>query len=85
MNSFIGYVGLAAFAVAWIPQCAETVRDGRCSVNRSFLALSAIGSFSLALYAWSRADLVFSSLNAMTTAGAAVNIYYSLFPRAWTV
>ena len=79
--TWIGFVGLAAFALAWIPQCCETVREGRCGANRSFLSLSALGSLSLACYAFSRGDAVFSALNALTTLGAAVNIYYSVFPR----
>ena len=80
MNA-LGYVGLAAFALAWLPQCWDTVRQGRCGANGAFLALSALGSLSLALYAWSRGDAVFSSLNALTTLGAAVNVFYSRFPR----
>jgi hypothetical protein len=48
MTHWIGYVGLAAFALAWIPQSWETIRDGRCGANRSVLSLSAIGSLSLA-------------------------------------
>jgi len=84
MNHWIGYVGLAAFALAWIPQCWETIRDGRCGANLAFLSLSAVGSLSLACYAFQRGDPVFSSLNALTTVGAAVNIWFSVFPRPWT-
>lgn len=84
MTSWIGGVGLVAFALAWIPQCWETVREGRCGANRWFLALSAVGSLALACYAYERGDAVFSSLNALTTLGAAVNIWFSLYPRPWT-
>lgn len=84
MTSPIGAVGLAAFVAAWVPQSLETVREGRCGANRSFLALSAVGSLSLALYAASRGDAVFTALNALTTLGAALNAYYSFFPRRWT-
>ncbi|MBI5247597.1 MAG: lipid-A-disaccharide synthase N-terminal domain-containing protein [Elusimicrobia bacterium] len=83
MSASIGYVGLICFALAWIPQSLETIRAGRCAVNRSFLALSAMGSFALTLYAYSRGDTVFYSLNALTTAGALTNIYFSFFPRIW--
>ena len=84
MTQWIGYIGLVAFALAWIPQCWETIREGRCGANRSFLSLSALGSLSLACYALQRGDAVFSSLNALTTVGAAVNIWFSVFPRQWT-
>ncbi len=84
MTASIGYLGLICFALAWIPQSLETIKAGRCTVNRSFLALSAVGSLALTLYALSHGDTVFSTLNALTTIGAATNIYYSFFPRAWT-
>ncbi len=82
MTTWIGSVGLVSFALAWIPQSWETIREGRCGANRSFLALSALGSLFLAGYAFLRGDAVFASLNALTTAGALVNVYFSLFPRA---
>lgn len=78
---YIGYVGLVAFALAWIPQSYETIQAGHCGANRTFLLLAAVGSLSLTLYALQQGDPVFSTLNALTTAGAAVNLYYSLFPR----
>lgn len=82
MTTWIGYIGLIAFALAWIPQSWQTVREGRCGANRSFLALSALGSLCLAGYAFLRGDAVFASLNALTSAGALVNVYFSFFPRA---
>ncbi|MBI4422710.1 MAG: lipid-A-disaccharide synthase N-terminal domain-containing protein [Elusimicrobia bacterium] len=81
---WIGYVGLVAFALAWIPQSWETVREGRCAANRSFLALAAVGSLALTAYALRQGDPVFSLLNGLTTAGAAMNLLYSLFPRIRT-
>lgn len=79
---WIGYVGLISFALAWIPQCIDTVRAGHCPANRSFLLLAAIGSVSLTAYAVADGNLVFSALNALTTLGASLNLYYSVFPRA---
>jgi lipid-A-disaccharide synthase-like uncharacterized protein len=76
-----GYVGLAAFALAWVPQSWETIAAGRCEVNRGFLVLAAIGSLSLTIYALQRGDPVFSLLNALTTAGALINLAYSLNPQ----
>lgn len=82
MTALIGYVGLVSFTLAWIPQSWETLREGRCGANLSFLALSALGSLSLAAYAFLRGDAVFASLNALTSAGALINVYFRLFPRA---
>lgn len=79
---WIGYVGLVAFALAWVPQCYDTVKAGRCAANRTFLQLAALGSLSLTVYAFLQNDPVFSTLNALTTAGAAINLYYSLLPRS---
>ncbi len=78
---WIGYVGLVAFALAWVPQCWDTYKAGQCSVNRSFLVLAGVGSLALTLYALQEGDPVFSSLNALTTLGALINLQYSLFPR----
>lgn len=78
---FVGYIGLVAFALAWIPQSLDTIKAGHCSANRTFLILAAVGSLSLTVYALQNRDPVFSSLNALTTAGALVNLYYSLWPR----
>jgi lipid-A-disaccharide synthase-like uncharacterized protein len=83
MTTSLGYTGLVAFALAWIPQSWETIRDGRCGANRAFLSLSALGSLSLACYAFRRGDAVFSSLNALTSVGAGINIWFSVFPRPW--
>ena len=78
---WVGYVGLVSFALAWIPQCLDTVRAGRCAANRTFIALAGLGSLSLTVYALGEGDVVFSALNGLTTVGAAINLYYSLSPR----
>ncbi|MBI3110697.1 MAG: lipid-A-disaccharide synthase N-terminal domain-containing protein [Ignavibacteriales bacterium] len=78
---WLGYIGLAALALCWIPQSVETIKLGRCNVNFTFLILSAIGSTSLAFYAFSINDTVFTILNALTTTGAMINIYYKVSPR----
>ena len=77
----LGYIGLTALALCWIPQSVETIKLGRCNVNFTFLVLSAIGSTTLAFYAFSINDTVFTILNALTTTGAMINIYYKVFPR----
>ncbi|TPW21601.1 MAG: hypothetical protein FD126_523 [Elusimicrobia bacterium] len=79
-SSWVGYVGLVAFALAWIPQSYDTIRAGHCAANRTFLMLAAVGSLSLTVYALEQGDPVFSALNALTTAGAGVNLVYSLYP-----
>ncbi len=78
---WMGYIGLTALALCWIPQSVETIRLGRCQVNLAFLILSAVGSLSLAIYAISIDDLVFTLLNTLTTIGALINVYYKIFPR----
>jgi MtN3 and saliva related transmembrane protein len=78
---WIGYAGLISLAICWIPQSIETIKQGRCTVNLTFLALSAVGSFSLLLYAASLRDPIFITLNCLTTLGAAVNMFYKFFPR----
>jgi lipid-A-disaccharide synthase-like uncharacterized protein len=78
---WMGYIGLTALALCWIPQSGETIRLGRCQINLAFLILSAGGSSSLAIYAISIDDLVFTLLNTLTTLGALINLYYKLFPR----
>ncbi len=78
---WLGYIGLTALALCWIPQSVETIKLGRCNVNFTFLILSAIGSTSLAFYAFSINDTVFTILNALTTTGAMINIYYKVSPR----
>jgi len=78
---WIGYIGLIALVLCWIPQSLETIRLGMCPVNRTFLVLSSLGSFSLAIYAFGRGDPVFAVLNIFTTLGALLNVYYKLFPR----
>lgn len=79
---WIGYVGLTALAVCWIPQSVDTLRHGRCDVNLGFLILSAFGSAALALYAVLRHDTVFTLVNILTTSGALLNLFYKLLPRS---
>jgi MtN3 and saliva related transmembrane protein len=78
---WIGYAGLSALVLCWIPQSIDTIKQGRCPVNTTFLLLSAIGSLSLAFYALSLGNLVFTILNCLTTLGTAINIFYKMFPR----
>lgn len=78
---WLAYLGLTALAVCWIPQSIDTIRQGRCPVNLTFLILSFSGSVILALYAWSVGEPVFTILNTLTTLGAAMNIFYKIFPR----
>lgn len=78
---WIGFVGVIAFALAWIPQSIDTIKTGRCEVNMLFLLLAALGSFSLMTYALLQGDVVFSIVNGLTTVGAVINTFYKLFPR----
>jgi lipid-A-disaccharide synthase-like uncharacterized protein len=78
---WLGYLGLAALVISWIPQSLETVKLGQCKVNRGFLALVLVGNVSLAIYALSIGDTIFSLLNSVSTIGVVLNLYYKLFPR----
>lgn len=78
---WVGYVGLASLVLCWIPQSVETIQLGKCNINLSFLVLVSIGNVSLAIYAWSIGDTVFSVLNTVGTFGVLLNLYYKLFPR----
>ena len=81
MTEVIGYIGLVAITLCWVPQSIETVRAGRCDVNILFLVLSALGSAALTLYAVLRNDPVFWILNSLTALGALLNLFYKFFPR----
>lgn len=78
---WIGYIGLTALTLCWIPQSIDTIKQGRCPVNLTFLILSSMGSFTLVMYAWSLGDPVFTILNTLTTMGATLNVFYKIFPR----
>ena len=81
----IGYIGALAFALAWVPQCVETWRARRCDVNGSFLILNAVGSFSLALYALLKRDIVFTAINTLTTAGALLNLFIKVSQKGYSM
>ena len=76
---WIGIVGLLALAAGWIPQTLETIKLKECRVNTLFLLLYLIASVSLTIYALSLNDMVFTILNAMTTLGAVINLYYKFY------
>jgi hypothetical protein len=78
---WVGYLGLTALVVCWIPQSIDTIRHGECPVNLTFLILTALGSLCLAAYALSLGNVVFSVLNCLTTVGTAINVYYKVFPK----
>lgn len=78
---WLGYIGLIALVISWIPQSLETMRQGECGINGAFLILLLIGNLSLALYAFSIGDTVFTVLNSLSTVGVLVNLYYKFFPR----
>ncbi len=79
--TWIGYVGLAALAICWVPQSIETIKGGRCEINLAFLVLYLIGSIGMLVYAMDLGDLIFSLLNGLTTVGALLNLFYKIFPR----
>ena len=78
---WIGYFGLSCLVLCWIPQSIDTIKLGRCPINLTFLLFTALGSLSLAMYALSLGNPVFTVLNSLTTLGTIINIIYKLFPR----
>lgn len=78
---WIGYIGLIAITICWIPQSLESIRQGRCEMNLIFLILASVGGFSLFIYAVSLHDIIFSILNGFATIGASLNLFYKFFPR----
>ena len=81
---WVGYTGVVALALAWIPQTRQTISMGKCEVALGFLLLGSLGSGSLMIYAMLRGDTVFSILNGITTLGGLVNLFYKFFPRVIT-
>ncbi|MDE2039388.1 MAG: lipid-A-disaccharide synthase N-terminal domain-containing protein [Elusimicrobia bacterium] len=75
---WMGYVGAVAFAAAWVPQCVETLRLGRCDVNWGFLILQSVGSMALVGYSIARGDMVFCAVNVLATIGALLNLAVKL-------
>lgn len=78
---WIGYLGIATLVLSWIPQSIETIKLGRCQVNTTFLVLISLGNVSLAVYALSLGDMIFSVLNILTSFGSGINLYYKFLPR----
>ncbi|MCL5020973.1 MAG: hypothetical protein M1339_04770 [Bacteroidetes bacterium] len=75
----IGLIGLLAIVACWIPQTLEVLRTGRANMKLSFLILYFVGSIALTIYALG--DIIFVTLNLLTTVGSAINLYYKMFPK----
>ena len=75
----IGLIGLLAIVACWIPQTLEVLRTGRANMKLSFLILYSVGSIALTIYALG--DIIFVTLNLLTTVGSAINLYYKMFPK----
>jgi lipid-A-disaccharide synthase-like uncharacterized protein len=78
---WVGYIGFVALSLSWIPQSIDTIKRGETDVNTVFLILASVGSGALMLYAIVRSEPVFVAVNALTTSGALLNLFYKLFPR----
>jgi len=78
---YVGFLGVLAILLAWIPQTAATIRSGECDLNVKFAILYCIGSFLLTVHAFLLKDLPFLTLNGIATIIALVNLDYALFPR----
>jgi uncharacterized protein with PQ loop repeat len=74
-----GIIGLTAIVACWIPQTYEVIRTRKTDMKLSFLILYLTGSIALTIYALG--DAIFVTLNLLTTAGSAINLYFRLFPQ----
>ncbi len=74
----IGLIGLIAIVACWIPQTLEVMKTGRANMKLSFLIFYLVGSIALTIYALG--DVIFLTLNLLTTVGSAINLYYKIFP-----
>ncbi len=81
----IGYFGLTVLTISWLPQSIETIQTGKCGINIFFLLLVTIGSLSLAVYALSLGNIIFSILNILSTLGGLLNLFYKIYPRKISV
>ena len=81
MIEIIGYAGLVLLLGAWVPQTAETLKQGFTPINLPFVILYVTSSFLLAVYAWLQDDMVFFILNGLLTLGSGINLYFKLWPR----
>ncbi len=75
----IGLIGLLAIVACWIPQTLEVLKTKRADMSFSFLIFYLVGSIALTIYALG--DVIFLTLNLLTSIGSAINLYYKMFPK----
>lgn len=80
MQEFFGLLGLALILIGWLPEVAETIKTGKSSMKKEFIALYFFGSASLAAYAWQLNALPFIILNIAAATVPLINLYYLLKP-----
>src|SRR5574337_854942 len=80
----IGLLGLICIAAAWVPQTIQTIKDGRTSIQLSFLILYIVGSLSLTIYSIVVFDAIYLTLNSLASLQSIINLYYKLFPKQQT-
>ncbi len=74
----IGLIGLLAIVACWIPQTLEVLKTRRVNMRLSFLILYFVGSIALTIYALG--DVIFVTLNLLTTVGSVISLYYKVLP-----
>ncbi|MCS7230178.1 MAG: PQ-loop repeat-containing protein [Candidatus Kryptonium sp.] len=82
MKETLGFIGLIAIVICWIPQTYESIKRGYTSMNLYFLLIYFIGSLSLTIYAIG--NFVFFTLNLLASIGSLINLYLKFFPRVRT-
>ena len=84
MLDLLGYGGFFLLAVCWVPQTIKTLKEGKVSMQRSFLLMYSAGSALLMLQAIGLHNFPLILLNSYTTLASLINLYYGVFPRTTT-
>lgn len=77
----LGYAGFIFLATCWIPQTIDTIKQGKVSMQKSFLLMYAFASVLLLVQAIGIDNLPLIILNSYTTIASLINLYYGFFPR----
>ncbi|MEW6061522.1 MAG: hypothetical protein AB1600_06215 [Bacteroidota bacterium] len=80
----LGYGGFLFLAICWIPQTVETIKQGKVTMEKSFLIMYTLGAGMLMLQAIGLNNLPLILLNSYTTLASLVNLFYGMFPRRTT-
>ena len=78
MDETFGLAGLALIVIAWIPGVLETVRTGKTSMKKEFIAIYFLGSLCLTIYGLQLNAIPFVILNGLAALVPLVHAFYYL-------